>query len=256
MLIRRIREHVAAHDWFAVAVDLAIVIAGVFLGLQVSNWNQARIDADRAREYRARLLDELEVNRLQYRQQLAYYQKVRSHSLAALNRLRDPDSRRGLELLVDTYQATQLDIWPAKRFIYDEMVAAGMVGSIGNPRAQQLASDFYLGVDAIGIALSKEPAYRHLVRRAMPYAVQRQIRAQCGDRLVAVEGRVVGIAMPDECRPDISAEAIAEGVSQVGRQPELQRELTGHLAALDQKIGLLSLTIRQAEEALAGLRVD
>ena len=32
MVIRRIREHVGAHNWFAVGVDLAIVVAGVFLG--------------------------------------------------------------------------------------------------------------------------------------------------------------------------------------------------------------------------------
>ncbi len=31
MVIRRVREHVASHNWFAVAVDLAIVAIGVFL---------------------------------------------------------------------------------------------------------------------------------------------------------------------------------------------------------------------------------
>ena len=41
-MIRRIREHVAHHNWFAVAIDLAIVVIGVFLGTQASNWNQTR----------------------------------------------------------------------------------------------------------------------------------------------------------------------------------------------------------------------
>ena len=31
MIVRRIREHVAHHNWFAVGIDLAIVIVGVFL---------------------------------------------------------------------------------------------------------------------------------------------------------------------------------------------------------------------------------
>ena len=44
MVIHRIREHVAHHNWFAVAVDLAIVVVGVFLGTQANNWNQDRID--------------------------------------------------------------------------------------------------------------------------------------------------------------------------------------------------------------------
>ena len=47
MVIRRIREHVTTHNWFAVAIDLAIVVAGVFLGTQVSNWNESRLETAR-----------------------------------------------------------------------------------------------------------------------------------------------------------------------------------------------------------------
>ena len=44
MVIRRIRDHVASHNWFAVAIDLGIVVVGVFLGTQANNWNEARIE--------------------------------------------------------------------------------------------------------------------------------------------------------------------------------------------------------------------
>ncbi|MEQ1811845.1 MAG: hypothetical protein ABL889_18095 [Terricaulis sp.] len=44
MIFRRMREHVTSHNWFAVLVDLLIVVLGVFLGTQVSNWNDARAD--------------------------------------------------------------------------------------------------------------------------------------------------------------------------------------------------------------------
>lgn len=256
MVIRRIREHVATHNWFAVGIDFAIVVAGVFLGIQVSNWNVARIESDKAAEYRLRLVKEIEFNRLLYGAQLAYYRQARSHALATLGSLRDPTETSGREFLIDAYQATQLDEWTAKRFIYDEMVSAGMVASIGSSGAQQVTSDFYLGVDAIGRALSKESSYRHVVRRAMPYPVQQRIRKGCVDQLVSVEGRVVGIAMPDKCSPDIPPDAIAEGVARIRSRPEFEPELTGHLAGLDQKIALLSLAIQQADEALAALRAD
>ena len=42
MIPRRIAEHVKAHNWFAVAIDFLIVVVGVFVGLQVNNWNEAR----------------------------------------------------------------------------------------------------------------------------------------------------------------------------------------------------------------------
>ena len=42
MLLRRITEHVKAQNWTAVALDFVIVVVGVFIGIQVSNWNDAR----------------------------------------------------------------------------------------------------------------------------------------------------------------------------------------------------------------------
>jgi hypothetical protein len=49
VLLRRITEHVKAQNWTAVALDFVIVVVGVFIGIQVSNWNVARQDrADEA----------------------------------------------------------------------------------------------------------------------------------------------------------------------------------------------------------------
>jgi hypothetical protein len=36
---------VKAQNWFAVGLDFIIVVAGVFIGLQVQQWNEARKDA-------------------------------------------------------------------------------------------------------------------------------------------------------------------------------------------------------------------
>ncbi|MBI3437688.1 MAG: hypothetical protein HY054_03370 [Proteobacteria bacterium] len=44
MILRRVRQHATTHNWFAVSIDLLIVVLGVFLGTQVSNWNDARAD--------------------------------------------------------------------------------------------------------------------------------------------------------------------------------------------------------------------
>ena len=50
MILRRVIDHVKHQNWTAVALDFVIVVLGVFIGLQVSNWNAAR--ADHAREVR------------------------------------------------------------------------------------------------------------------------------------------------------------------------------------------------------------
>jgi hypothetical protein len=62
MLLRRLTEHVRNQNWFAVGLDFVIVVVGVFVGLQVSNWNDSvRVQA-LEQSYLARLADELTDN--------------------------------------------------------------------------------------------------------------------------------------------------------------------------------------------------
>lgn len=42
MLLRRVTQHVQSQNWFAVIIDFIIVVVGVFVGLQVQDWNDAR----------------------------------------------------------------------------------------------------------------------------------------------------------------------------------------------------------------------
>ncbi|MEO0368600.1 MAG: hypothetical protein AAF197_07420 [Pseudomonadota bacterium] len=47
MLLRRVTKQVKDQNWFAVGIDFAIVVIGVFIGIQVANWNDARGDRQR-----------------------------------------------------------------------------------------------------------------------------------------------------------------------------------------------------------------
>jgi hypothetical protein len=40
MILRRVIAHFKKQEWTAIALDFLIVVAGVFVGLQVSNWNE------------------------------------------------------------------------------------------------------------------------------------------------------------------------------------------------------------------------
>ena len=59
MLFRRIRQHVRSHDWFAVGIDLLVVILGIYLGFQVAAWDENRRLLDQREDYLARLVDDL-----------------------------------------------------------------------------------------------------------------------------------------------------------------------------------------------------
>jgi len=46
MLLRRLLEHVRGQNWFAVGIDFVVIVVGIFVGLQVDEWNQQRETAN------------------------------------------------------------------------------------------------------------------------------------------------------------------------------------------------------------------
>ena len=60
MLFRRIRTHVRAHDWFAVVVDIIVVVIGIYLGFQVTAWDEERRLLDQREDYLQRLVSDLQ----------------------------------------------------------------------------------------------------------------------------------------------------------------------------------------------------
>ena len=58
MILRRISENIRSQNWFAVMVEFVIVVVGVFMGLQVQDWNDARKERIEERELLGRLYEE------------------------------------------------------------------------------------------------------------------------------------------------------------------------------------------------------
>lgn len=44
MILRRLTTNLKSQNWTAIAIDFVIVVIGVFLGIQASNWNQSRLE--------------------------------------------------------------------------------------------------------------------------------------------------------------------------------------------------------------------
>jgi len=58
MILRRVIKHVRGQEWTAVFLDFIIVVVGVFVGLQVQQWNEVR----NIKSEEARLVSQLAIN--------------------------------------------------------------------------------------------------------------------------------------------------------------------------------------------------
>jgi hypothetical protein len=59
MIIRRLADSIRKQDWFVVILEVMIVVVGIFIGLQVDDWNKARQDRKDEQVFLVRLHDEL-----------------------------------------------------------------------------------------------------------------------------------------------------------------------------------------------------
>jgi hypothetical protein len=252
MILRRIREHVAHHNWFAVAIDFVIVLAGVFLGLQASNWNQGRLERRQAREYRAMLIDDLGANLANMDVRRTYYQWVRREGLATLAALDRPDSELGEQFLVDAYQASQIQPWSLKRNTYDEILSVGAMGSLGGPMLRDRIANYYVGAEVTGTNIASVPPYREILRRIMPYEVQRRIRATCNEKVGQDERGGVRLTLPGACALHLDPTAMHRAVVQIHDRRELALDLNRLLVDLDQKL----LSVETISERAAKLKAE
>ena len=50
MILRRFAQSLKEQNWTAIAVEFVLLVLGVFLGIQVSNWNEGRIEQARTNQ--------------------------------------------------------------------------------------------------------------------------------------------------------------------------------------------------------------
>ena len=59
MILRRLSQSLKEQNWAAIWIEFILLVAGVFLGIQVANWNATRVDEVRAKAYLERIKDNL-----------------------------------------------------------------------------------------------------------------------------------------------------------------------------------------------------
>lgn len=74
MILRRVIAQFRKQEWTAIAIDFVIVVLGVFLGLQVSNWNAGRADRASERQYLGQLREDLRLIEGEVRAQIEFEQ--------------------------------------------------------------------------------------------------------------------------------------------------------------------------------------
>ena len=146
MLLRRVTRHVRSQNWFAVGVDFLIVVVGVFVGLQVQDWNDARKERAEERALLGRLLTE--TRELLDAHAIALNElKARSAVLVGVNPVlfSITPARPITPLECQVITASHVNRRPSDELpVLDEMLETGRFGLLRDPQIKQQLRSYVL----------------------------------------------------------------------------------------------------------------
>jgi hypothetical protein len=234
MIYKRVAARLAAQDWVAITIELAIVVVGVFVGTWVADWNQARVEAGETRRMLINLKPELE-NSVGYDRTIEnYYVLTRKYATTAFAGWRRDPRVSDRDFVIAAYQASQTN--------YEAMDTSGWAQAFGAERVSKI-DDTLLQRDigrlmSINFSVIEQELftdYRKNVREVISEDIQDAIREKCGDRRNAFGAN----ALPANCSLDLPNSRFAESASALRRHPELVGQLRLHFAAVAAYLGSL-----------------
>lgn len=155
MIFRRLASAFRRHDWSAVAIEILIVVIGIFLGLQATSWNEARQFRKQEAVYLGKIRDDLNQMRAELVQRAAWFDTSAQQMTSALRALEacdlSDDAQADLRIALERYQISPpIDYLDAT---YGEMVASGAHARLRSQELKQEISQTFSKLRDYGASL-------------------------------------------------------------------------------------------------------
>lgn len=230
MVLRRLTASLKEQHWMTIAIELVIVIIGVFVGTQVSNWNANRLERAQTQRMLTQLSPQLSDFNGYMSAAQTYFSVTRSYADVALNGWHNDPRVSNREFVIAAYQSSQVYGWNAGAS-WASVLGLDRLRDIDDPEMRAelayLASADYAALNAEAL----NTPYRRNVRRVIPLSIQDAIRKSCGDRYHLNHPAIV--SLPRQCPVEISARDAAVAAAALRRDQDLMEDLQWHIAAVE-----------------------
>lgn len=247
MILRRIIRHFRQQEWTAIALDFLIVVVGVIVGIQVSNWNTARLETRQGEVFADRLKADLRLEAWNYDVLVDYLRDVQTNADMALAILDGAVEASDEQLLINAYRATQYAWVARQRATYDELTSTGSVGLIQDAFLRETAVLVYNSpVIQLTIEEGGDSPYRIAFRKLVPVEAQDALAENCGDRSASTgDYGVIGNQLNYECASGLSPAQVAAAASSLRAAADIVPLL--RLRAMNVRTHLGNLTFANRE---------
>jgi hypothetical protein len=236
-MLRRLAENLKAQNWTAIGIEFVLLVLGVFLGIQVANWNEGRIEEQRARDFLVRLSGDLEQELASIDQRLAYVGQSIEYGEQALAWAEDGTLAQdsAWQTVLAFFQASRILPYSPVDITYQEMRSAGELRLVRNAALRSALTEYYVSgtLPRADYILRLNPEYRGHVRGLTPHRIARHISTACFD---IADIRTVTTRPCEAPIDDASALAILE---RYRAAPGLMTELAYWIDSAHLKIAIL-----------------
>jgi len=235
MLLRRLAESLKSQNWTAIWIEFILLVSGVFLGIQVSNWNAERELNKKSAVFTERLKTDLREEAWAYEYLIEYNKDVLSNISKVLAVMDGEAEMSDEQFVISAYRATQYKYNDRKRATYDEMVSTGSIDLIKDQTLRKTAVILFTTplFDEIS-ADGQESEYRKIFRSSISKDVQRALLRQCGDRNVQpFDYKNIVKSLDYACTIDVTPEKIATAAFILRKNPILKSALQYRFADIE-----------------------
>jgi hypothetical protein len=182
MIFRRLAQHLREQNWTAISIEFVLLVLGVFLGIQVANWNERRTEDVKAQAYLTRIRVNLQADATSIARRGVFWRQVIGYGKQAIRYAETGERVDGSawKTVLAFYQASQMWQWVSSDSTYQEMRSGGELGLIRDQALRDALSQYYLengsGTDYLFLM---QPEYRKIVRGLTPSVVADHIWANC-----------------------------------------------------------------------------
>jgi Family of unknown function (DUF6090) len=258
MILRRFSVALKQQNWAAIAIEFVLLVLGVFLGIQVANWNVERETRQKSAVFTERLKADMRGEDWTYQFLVGYNREVLANANRAVEAL---DGRAVISdeaLLVSAYRATQYRNRNQRGSTYDELISTGNIDLIRDRALRDTAIRLYnLAMFDNLMREGMQSRYREAFRMSLPNDVQRALGKHCGDRVIRA-GDYAGIKgnLDYPCRTGLSAQAIADSAEALRSNPDIVRFLRVRIADLDTRMFDMTRNNQSVMESLRAIAAE
>lgn len=255
MILRRLSQSLKEQNWTAIWIEFILLVAGVFLGIQVANWNQEREANQKSKVFTERLRTDLRAEDWTYQFLIAYNREVLANANRAVEALEGKAAISDEELLISAYRATQYRNRNQLGSTYEELISTGNIDLIRDRTLRETAIRLYnLAVFDNLVREGMESRYRQTFRTSLPNQVQRALGKNCGDRFSrSGDYSTIGSNLDYPCRTGLAVDDIAASAAALRSNPDILRFLRLRIADLETRLFDLTRNNRRVMENLRAI---